>query len=68
MCFCISCSAPVRDNKVNVDWGKRISLDAVTDYLQPDSLILISYDKSVITNFDRVIRRGMNVFILDKIQ
>lgn len=68
MCFCISCNAPVKDIEVYVDLEKRISLDAVTDYLQPDSLICVSSGEHTIANFDRIIRRGEDVFILDKIQ
>lgn len=68
VCFCISCTSPVRDTELNVDLDKKVLLDSVTEYLQLDSLILVSSDKYAITNFDRVIPHKANIYILDKMQ
>ena len=69
LCMCVNCTNNVRSSKkVNVDLEQRISLDAVTDYLQPDSLVLVSSNEFAIANFDRTIRRGTDIYVLDKMQ
>lgn len=68
LCFCIGCTDSVRNTEANVDLDKSISLDSVTEYLCPDSLVLVSSDELAIVNFDRIIRRNADVFVLDKMQ
>lgn len=68
VCFCIGCTSSVRNTKLNVDLNQKVLLDSVTEYLQLDSLILVSSDKYTITNFDRIIYHERNIYILDKMQ
>lgn len=68
MCLCIGCTDPAGSIEVHVDLDESTSLDAVTDYLQLDSLILVSSDEFAIVNCDRVIRCNADIFVLDKMQ
>ena len=69
LCMCVNCTNNVRSSKkVNVDLEQRIPLNAVPDYLQPDSLVLVSSNEFAIANFDRTIRRGTDIYVLDKMQ
>lgn len=68
MIFCINCSNDTLQNTIKVNLDERLSLESLGNYIQIDSLIPISSDEFSIFNFDRIIRRNSDIYILDKTQ